>query len=90
VQLEITPLRNPWNLYPFGPVTYQLINSGIVTQNCTGFTLTMTTPNTFPTVIFSLPTTPTLNTNYANMMVRLNIREPFPSGGYVRVLLPLS
>ena len=74
VMMLISPLRNPWNTYPFGPITYQLINQGIVTQNCTGFTFTATTANTFSSTIFSLPTTPSITTTYNNLMLRLQIR----------------
>ena len=82
----MSPLRNPWNTYPFGPITYQLINSGIVTQNCTGFSLTMTTANTFSSVFFSLPSSPSISTIYSALMVRLQVKEPFPSTGYLKVI----
>ena len=86
----MSPLRNPWNTYPFGPITYQLINSGIVTQNCTGFSLTMTTANTFSSVFFSLPSSPSISTIYSALMVRLQVKEPFPSTGYLKVIYKIT
>lgn len=85
VVLAINPLRNPWSLYPFGPVTFKLLNSGLVSQNCTGFTLSMSNANSFQNVIFSLPASPALNTNYTSQTLQLQIREPFPLGGFVKV-----
>ena len=64
------------------------MNSGIVTQNCTGFTLTMNTPNTFSSVTFSLPTSPSIKTTYNNLMLRLQIKEPFPSSGFLKINYP--
>jgi hypothetical protein len=74
VVLQVSPLRNPWSTSPFGPITYQLVNSGIATQNCSGFTLSMTTSNSFNSVTFSLPSSPTLSTSYNISLARLQIR----------------
>ena len=90
VVLTITPLRNPWSLYPFGPITFQILNSNIPSQNCSGINLTMTTPNTFTNIYqFDLPSTPLISTSYDALTLSLTIREPFPaSTGYIMISYP--
>ena len=66
------------------------MNSGIVTQNCTGFTLSMNTPNTFTSVTYTLPTSPSLSTTYSSLMLRLQIKEPFPSSGFLKINYPTT
>ena len=48
----------------------------------------MTTANTFTSVTFTLPTSPAISTTYNNLMLRVQIREPFPSSGFLRINFP--
>jgi len=89
VVLSIGPLRNPWSFNPFGGLTYQLINSGIVSQICTGVTLTMNSSNIFPDYTLDLPLTPSISTSYPGYGASLSILNPFPgTSGYVLFKFP--
>lgn len=56
VQIKLDTLRNPWSLYPFGPIRFEIYyQSLIITQRCTGIYETTTQPNNFKNLNFNIP-----------------------------------
>ena len=79
--MQLSPLRNPWNLATFGPITFELKVGNIVTQTCSGVTQTVTEMNTPANLAFSFSSlgTYTISTTYANQAFFFYVRNPVPS-----------
>lgn len=91
-----SPIRNPWSLAPFGPITYELqifdstSSTYITSQSCTNMYQTVTRMNT-PTVQFNINGTLAISTTYTSKLARLTIKEPFPaSTGQFVITFPSS
>jgi hypothetical protein len=58
LQIQLDSLRNPWSLYPYGPIRFEIYYLNlIITQRCTGLYETATQANNFKGLTFSITTT---------------------------------
>jgi len=55
LQMQFDTLRNPWSLYPLGPIKFEIYYLNlIVSQRCTGVYETATQANNFKSLTFSI------------------------------------
>lgn len=89
VAIGISSLLNPWSLYPFSPISFQLFNNqnGIkLTQSCSGISQTTTALNTFTSFTISSSFFTTINAVVSNRPISFKNANPIPSsGGQLRV-----
>ena len=90
VQVSVDSLRNPWSFQNFGPITFDLMVNGDLSQSCTDVYSSVTETNILKTIVFSISNLQisTLNSNIRMIFIATN---PFPKpDNRVKVSFPSS
>jgi len=75
--MNIGLIRNFWSLSAYTPITYQLLLNGLITQNCTGISLTETTLNIPTSVTTILASNTNISTIYTARTLQFYVKNPY-------------
>lgn len=89
ISFNITQMRNPWSLQPFGPISIQLMYGQSLSQLCASTYITVSSPSSLLSTSFTISN---LNISTTNNNVRLTFfpTNVFPTSSPNRVQIQFS